>query len=627
MAASPSSTSSITRLARLSKARLHEFTIHSKFALGYRNREDVTNLPPAVLSPGSQNVLTNVSGRVGTRLGYTLDGQANVTVSPIVSAFDWNRHTGDFRNLRAWGTSLQYRYVDGLGVVTWRDLLTGLTSVNFNFTDYWDFTNLQSLLLFVNGGSNIWEWTGGITTILSVTATTITKAGVETWAEIGFYTTGTHMVTINGVDYTATGGWGTTTLTGVSPNPVGSVNPGDIAHQTPEPTANSSMTGLPATLANSLIAVLRNQIYIGSLVNRTVYISKQNDYKDYTFSTPRVVGEGALVTLDDVPRAFVPQEDRMYTAAGLDQWYETRFTLSSDLADESFEIIRLKTTALQGVQNQSVVSKIPNDVVFISNEPIVRTLGRVTNILVTPQMVDLSNPIVNDMNQYDFTGASSFYFRNFIYIAIPENNVVLVYNMTNPKDHYWEAPQILPISRFAIINEELYGHSSQVPETYKLFTGTNDNGKAMEAKAVFSFENLGTRTILKNLNAFYTEGYISSNTMLGLTLQLDVDGCSTTIGFSMSGDNPIIVCLGGEDDSLGKNPLGKAPLGGAINLVPSTALPPKFRWWQTFNRSDFFERQVTLSSIGIDQNWEVLAFGGNDALSSTDTSVAGKTKS
>lgn len=43
--------------------------------LGYRNREDITKLPAGWIIRGSQNVLMDISGRLKSRQGYTLDGQ------------------------------------------------------------------------------------------------------------------------------------------------------------------------------------------------------------------------------------------------------------------------------------------------------------------------------------------------------------------------------------------------------------------------------------------------------------------------------------------------------------------------------------------------------------------------
>lgn len=610
---------------------LNDFTLASGFALGYRNREDKTALPPGVLVEGSQNVLTNTARRIAVRKGYELDGQSSAVIAPISSSFDWNMRRGD-RNLRAGFKTgavdgkLQYRYVataagqswNGniftLGQVFWIDLKTALTSVGFNFATFWDFSSeLKDFLLFVDGSSNIYEWSGGITTFASAAAgpNTITKQGATTWAEENFYNlTAGRAITINGVDYTYTGGEGTTTLTGVLPDPTLAAHPvGSVVHQKVITTANSAMTNIPATFKNSLIENLRNQIYIGSLIDNSVYISKVNNYKNFTFTVPvRIVGEGARVTLDAPPVAFKPQEDKMYIGAGKDQWYETQFQLSLDLSAEAFNIIRLKTTSQQGTQSQAMTTKIKNDVAFVSFEPIVNTLGRVDNVVLTPQVKDVSFPIINDMNGYDFTDASIAYYRNFIYLAVPKHNLVRMYNMTDPQNPYWEAPQILPVSRFAVIGGELYGHSYFVGETYKLFSGYNDNGKSMQAIARFSFDNYGTRSSSKNYNQLYTEGYISSNTTLTLTVQKDIDGCATTASYNITGTSSF-VCTPSNDASLGKTSLGKKGLGTTSTVISADALPPKFRWIRTFPPKYFYEDQISYSSTGTDQRWEVLAFG------------------
>lgn len=609
-----------------------EYEIVNDFKYGYRNREDITNLPEGVLVVGSQNVLTNVSDRIASRKGFTLDGQASTNQGGFPSSYDWSRHTGDERNIRVGlmtsaGNDGKYqcRYVASAGdyyngttftadQVYWIDIITGLTSVNLNFAEFWDFTTeKKGFLLSVDGSSNITEWSGGITTLSARTANTITKTGTSTWAEEGFYTAGTRKVKINGTDYTYTGGEGTTTLTGVTPSPIAEpLN--SVIFQTVRVTANSSMTSIPSTFANSLIANLRNQIYIGSLVDNTVYISAVNSYTNYAFSTPRAVGEGALATLDSPPIGFIPQEDKMYVTAGLDYWYETSFQLSSGLTRESFQIIRLKTGSQQASQSQAMITKMKNDVVFISNEPTMDTLGRVQQVVLTPQATNLSDPIKLDFDSYDFTDASIFYFQYFIYVAIPNSNVVRMYNVVKG---YWEAPQILPVGRFAVIGGELYGHGYGVSETYKLFNGYNDNGKSMEAIAMFSFMNYGTRTALKAFNKFYSEGYISANTTLTLGIQYDVDGCSTNTSYDIIGSNTALVCLGSatDDSSLGKISFGKRALGGSSTFTSSSSLPPKFRWIQTFPKKDFFEYQPSFYSVGIDQRWEILAFGGVKDLS------------
>lgn len=622
----------------LQSSKLREFTLAEKFSLGYRNREDITTLPPGVLVQGSQNVVTNQFQRVGIRKGYVLDGQRDTSVNGILSAFDWQMHTGQEQHLRAgydWKNSngkLQFRYVANAGdkylgntftkgQVYWIDLLTGLDSVKFNFCDFWDFNHeLKSLLLGVNGNTNIYVWSGGVATIKASTATTITKNGNQTWAELGFFNSGyyTQAVLINGNTYTYTGGADTNTLTGVSPSPVGEPIQSVVA-QAIQIMPNAG--GLPTDFFNTLIANLNNQIYLAARGNQSVYVSAVNSFQDYTFSSPRLVGQGAVLTLDAVPTALISQDTQMFISAGKDYWYQTQFQLSSDNKGESLSVTRLKTTSRQGTQSQGLTTKIKNNIAFVSFEPVFNTLGTAQNYLNDPQTNDLSYPIINDFNSYDFTDGFAFYFNKFVYLSVPKSGLIRVYNMTDDgaynsqgvlvKNHYWEAPLTMPMSAFSVIDGQLYGHSYQSSNTFKLFTGFNDDGHPQQAIAAFSFENLGIRTVLKNSDAAYTEGYITSNTKLTLTLNRDVGGLANSVSFVIDGANPAIVPPPQDDASLGKVSLGKNSLGAGAEFVGPAVTPPKFRVMNTYNRKSYFEEQKVYSSDGTDQQWEVLAFGTN----------------
>lgn len=465
------------------------------------------------------------------------------------------------------------------------------------------------------GGSGI----NATLTIGTVVQGYIQKTGITSWAEEGFYNVESpRSVVINGNIYTYTGGETTTFLTGISPDPSGEPVQ-SVIHQNPVVTNNYDMQGLPFDLKNTLIANLKNQIYIAGERNQSIYVSQTNNYKDYTFSTPvRSPGEGAILTLDGVPTALVPQQEQMYVSAGQDQWYFTRFTLSGDLASESLNIERLKTTSLQASQTQELLTKIKNNLCFTSFEPIVNMLGTAQDYLNDPQTRDLSFSIVNDMNGYDFTDGSIIYHKQFVYLAVPKSNRMLIYNMTDPEHPYWEAPQVLPISRFSVIDGVLYGHSYYVSESYKLFDGTNDLGNPIEAKATFSFVNYGDRAYPKRMTEYYVEGYISQNmsgsSALFLQIQYDVDGCATNVSYPIDGTDKRIVCLNPPNNSLGKNSLGKFPLGGNLKVQPSTATPPKFRVIKTMSSPSFYEEQTTFYSYGNDVRWEILAFASNSFM-------------
>lgn len=596
-----------------------DYTILSSFGLGYRNREDKTNLPPGVLIEGSQNVVTNVFGRVQTVKGYTLDGQSSTVEAGILSWYDYEMNINRIQHLRCYldpTTSkgiLQYRFVRSTGAVTWKDLFITLNSAYLNFTEYWDATANQSKLLFVDGSSNIYVWTGGLTTFASATANTITKEGTTSWVEEGFDNlSATRKVLIKGVEYTYTGGEATTTLTGVTPDPTGAgISAGDSVVQTVITKANSGLTSLPAAFKNYLISVLKNQVYVGDLTKNAVYVSKVNDYTNYSFTSPvRVVGEGAILTLDAPIVAFRPQEESMYISAGQDYWYQTKFTLSSDLASESLTIERLKTGSKQGAKSQSLVSKDKNNVIFISNEPVLTSLGRVAGVITTPQLGDLSYPIINDFNAYDFTDGSVAYDRNFIYVCVPKEGLIRIYNQTNPSSIYWEAPITYPITGISIIDGELYGHSYNTPETLKLFTGYNFNGFPYKARAQFSYNNFGTRSKTKGINKMLSEGYIQANTMLTLGIIKEIDGNAIETSYKLDGSNRRFVAIPSNTASLGKSSLGKNSLGGSEITATNDSVPPKFRWIKTFPIEPyFFEETTYYESNGIDQQWELISFG------------------
>lgn len=608
------------------------FTIVNNFKLGYRNREDITNLPPGVLIVGSKNVMTNVSERIQVRKGYELDGDVSSTAAAILASFDWLTRGNDEKHLRAgFLTSagndgkLQYRYVDSsTGAVTWRDLTTGLTTVAYNFTTFWNTTESLRECLFVNGTSNIYRWNGAVTTLSSTggsgpSSYTITKTGTDTWLDSGFYSSANKSIVINGTTYTYTGGENTTTLTGVSPNPTAEAA-GSVIHQAVVTTANSSMTTITATFKNGLISTLNNQVFVGSLTSSVLWISKVNSYTDYSASTPRQSGEGASLILDDNLVALVPQESYMYVSAGRDLWYNVNFSLQTSTVETTYEQVnaqKLKTGRQQGAFSQACASHMKNNIIVVTKETTIDLIGRLENYFGTPQTKNISDSIKLDVDSYNFDDASIFYHRFYIYVAVPKEGIVLVFNLAT---NSWESPQTLPISRFYIVEGDLYGHSYNTSESYKLFTGYADRvytgfeGYPIDAVASFSYQNFGSRTDYKRANALYMEGYVNQNTIINCTLTYELDGCATVRTFSINGSDTQIVCIPPVSGSLGKESLGKSKLGGA-GSSSLTGLPPKFRVQKTFTNTDFFESSLSLSIRGADQRFELLSFGLNVTMS------------
>lgn len=626
---------------RLSTARLKEISIVDKFEYGYRNREDITNLPQGVLVVGSQNVLIDTSSRVENRKGYVLDGATSTVNASIKSSFQWQEKENGERHLRAgFLTSagndgkLQFRYVSPAGTVTWTDLLSSLTTTSYNFTTFWDTSELVRTCLFVNGTSNIFEWSGAYDTVASFTNTTVVLTNPVTTSGFFVATAAKQHILLNGIDYTYTYSGATPNTLTITAGGSGNlttdgVENGMLVVQKVYTHANGGGNDLPATFPNSLIGTLNNQVYVASTLRPTVYLSKVNTYVDYSYSTPRVPGDGGLAHLDANIVGFIPQEKDMYVTAGQNFWYHTSFiqTVAYNGAGaftaETFAIELLKSNNLQAAKSQSCVNNMGNYVIMINNEPAFEILGRIENILGTPQTNNLSDSIKLDFDNYDFTNASVFSWRRYLLVALPAEGLVRIYNLTIKA---WEAPQTLPITSFYTVNGALYGHSSQTSESYKLFTGYSDRatstskGVPILSVASFSYQNYGTRTVLKNCNEFYIEGYINANTTLNCEMNYELDGCMTTKTFNVNGSDTQIVCIPSDESSLGKVSFGKEKFGGDKS-ASLTGLPPKFRVIKTFTREpNFYEHQFSFNTYGEDQSFKIIAFGTNSAPAS-DTNV------
>jgi len=577
---------------------------------GYVNKKDVTNIDPEYLVPGSQNVIINDSEKISVRPGFELYGAASTTATPIISSFEWNTNTGTEVPLRKDSlTTLEFNYLG-----TWYTLKADHpTGSNLNFATWWDTSEKKDLLLFVDGTSNMHMWSGGITTYASSTANTITKEGTNTWAQDRFLLAGTRIVTIAGVDYTYTGGEGTTTLTGVTPDPTGAgIAVGAVAYQKVRTTATTP----GSAVLNSLISVLKNQVYVGDLTRRDVYISKNTSYIDYTYTSPvRLPGEGALITLDSTPIAFEVQEEEMYISGSKDDWYLTQFTLSADLTKEDLKIQRLKSGPGRGAMSQASVGKAINSILYFSNDKSIDDLGRVENIN-TPESKPISDIIKLELDGYDITIKPHIKFhKNKTYVTFPSESKVLIFDH---EKQLWNPPQILAIRRFAVIGGNLYGHSSLVKETYRIFVPGlyNDNGNAINAIAAFAYTNYGRPDWKKNFDEYYVEGYISSNTSLTAAIKYDFGGYGGIIEKTINGADDDFIVQTVTDGSLGKNPLGSNPLG---SITDSPSNLPKFRTiFEIAKQDDWYEVQFLFSTNDVDRQWELLRFGPNATLSTED---------
>ena len=588
-----------------------QFSIESGFP-GYFSKPDKTATAPRRLVSPSQNVLINDGEKVATRGGYSLDSAADASLTPNRSGITWKTSRGTERVLRMYDDELEVRFVDADGDINWVRLANGWsTTAIFSFATWWDVTEKLEELLFVVGNANIYEWGGGTAEVDSVAATTITKKGTPTWAQTGFYTVANKtLVNIRtGTEYTYTGGETTTTLTGIADTT--GIVAGDILVQ--KIITNSNIPNSSAV--NSQIGVLNNQVWYVDENSNDVNISTDSDYTSFTIGSPRVPGNGELLTLDGPGRAAISLDQDMLVATVDDDWYRSKFeqiTVSTTLA-ETLSVKKLRTGKGKGLKNKNLVTNFGNAIIYLSNDNTLEAIERPQDLETISTQV-LSDPVKADFDAEDFTNGQVYTHKNRVYVSAPVNGKVYILEFKQTEEgvkRFWQPPQILPVRVFVTVSDALYGLSSQTPEVYKLFDGTDDNDRPFLARAAFAYNSYGKRELLKTLDEWFTEGYISGNTELALTLNYELDGATQQLATIIIGGDPDILFQSEKSIALGDNPLGDEGLGVLDNLGPEN---PKFRHIFPFPPKDFFEIQPIYEMDSQDGVFEILAFGGNVRL-------------
>lgn len=591
--------------------------------LEYNSAIDKTNAKPNILVVPSQNVVINRQRKVESRGGYTRLGAANSASNAIRNAVTWQTSTGVERPMRSYDDELEVYLgtVDGDVIDGWRRVTDGRSTTEIlRFATWWDGTEDLDLLLWVEGDDNIYEWNGAVAVVASTGTNTLTKKGTATWSQNRFYNARDRTI-INvrtGVEFAYTGGDGTTTLTGVTPDPAGAdIVAGDIFIQKIVTNANT-----PATDRNNhTIFQWENQIAVGSDDDNEVRLSKNTSFTDYAFSSPRTAGEGATFTLDGPSKGAgaLGQYLILFAGDGIFRVNYELITVSTTLS-EQIRVKKLNTGPRQGSRGADSITHIGNEIVYLSNEPALRSVQD-PDQLEGPNVRTLSNPIKPDFDAEDFANAHLLWSKNSLYLSSPVNSRLYILEFIEDADgnvrRFWQPPQILPARALSIIDGDFHIHSNGNPETYKFpdgrsDTATDDSKLPIHSIAAFAYRNFGKRGLLKNFDEYFVEGEVTGNADVTLTLNYDFGGHTLSVEKTIDGADEDIIEETLENASLGQQPLGQVPLGGASS-APSDAR--KFRVYFEIPGEDFVEVQPIFSFNDADFFFSILAHGPNVRLS------------
>lgn len=342
------------------------------------------------------------------------------------------------------------------------------------------------------------------------------------------------------------------------------------------------------------------------------FVSKVNTPTDFTFSAPRVAGEGDIVStpygggdITDV----VAQEDAAYI---FKKNYIESVSYSQDAND-----LATRVPLKQGAGSVGKVIKGSDDVYFFTEDNKFTSIGRVKTKDIKPQTENIGYRIKRFLDVCDLSSLGrGIEYNDKIYTPLKSdenqsyNNIVLVYNKnTGAFEGVWD----MPAFGFSRFNDALYFAESNGANVYQALTDQHsdvvgDTRYAILATFATNFFNLTPqRTGLQAMNGLLIEGYIRGGTTITFNVWKDF---STDPFFTFNFSSTETGLLDGSESSafLGSAPLAINPLGATFSDPDADGRRHfQFVIYFPFQYGNFFS--VGHASNEADDDYEITRYG------------------
>lgn len=538
---------------------------------GFENRLDASQNRGAFVV--GQNVKFGNINLPSLRNGYVPVGSEDTGVLPVKRAWVFETRAGVQFELKAFGTKLYY-WLKGVST-DWSLLKDGFTSgLEFGYGNLGKTADATSHTWFCNGTENWYRWNGAYTFVSGVTINTISKSS-GTWTAEGFYAA-TKKVVIKGVEYSYTGGEGTDTLTGVTPDPVANgVMAGDLVVQAPD-----EMTGLSA-VKGQVACAHDSRLHARLESKPSVWnFSKLDDPGDWTVASPDADGNagskeiefgGPLVGYAKLNKAVIAFKKRLIKMLTFEQ--------SSSRIDVSTYATLLPADdkgITLGATNQKSTISTPLGVVFITPDKKLVLLSGIT-ANNEPQYLVLSDPVQPIFDKGVFDEASAICVDNTVWLAFKAdvnsatNDTVMRGDLTRQSIDSngrilpvrWDTPYVgWFVNDWTTVYDEDQGkyvvhfHSSVNSATYEVTEDKTDNTSGFGATVRTWAENFGAPQHQKRVDEIYLELRMKQNTEILCTILFDEDGVTGQHEVTLKGDSASY-----RFDNTTYNPIGATPFG------------------------------------------------------------------
>lgn len=583
---------------------------------GFENRDDASLLRGAwVLGENTSFVGSSLPT---LRKGYEPIGTEVTDATPVRRAWVFETRTGVKWELKSYATGVYYWKQ---GTSTEWSLLKGSFTTGLEFT----FANIGEsggeYHSFFCNGTDAWQQFNGMSgTVDSVTGTTIVFTA--TIASLGFYTTGTRSVIIDGTEYAYTGQSGST-LTGVTPDPsAGGVVAGDLAVQSPR-----AVTAM-ASFLSSVAFAHDGRIHVRLDTAKSVWNYSMLDNPD-DFTTGSTDGDGGtkdiefsgpITAFGKLNKAIICCKERLLKSLVFTQsgaridvpFYQTLFP-----ADD-------KSTSLGAINQRSTFST-PFGLVFVTPDKRMVLLSGIT-ANNEPEFLNLSDPIQPTFTAGDHSDATGICVGYTLYYAfksdstVTANDTVLVADMT--KQTFDTNGRVLPVQwdtpyigwnvkdwtalKNASNEIEVHFHSSLNSNSYRVIDTKVDNTGPFTSTARSWSENFDIPTKQKKIDMCFIEAQMKEHTELTVTLLYDESGFTGREEYVLDATDAAYRFSISEYNPFGFSPFGTKKFGSNPNVDDS----PVYRFYiELPGNLFFFNIALQLSVDGDGMDYQLVRFG------------------
>lgn len=487
-------------------------------------------------------------------------------------------------------------------------ITTPITAIN---TNYFEVTNASGV-----AGSNIPTGTGHMT--LGIRYFDITNAaGVAEqnkalgtgYLSFDYYNTPVHL-TINGVDFSYTGGAYSNTITGVTPDPTtNGVVAGDAF--------NSPIDEFPGNPKGNIYLVYNNRLFISGIkvTPQAIYFSKYGDATNFVSASlvlDSTAVDPGIFNLGEGGGGVVGMsfdEQSMY-------YFKKAIIYKATLTDALYTLQPLKPfdgkSQIMGLASSRGVFTSGNASFVFTADGAIMALERVQYIDY-PQSTDISDIIKDTINNADFSSATGISFNGKSYFTFKSsssalyNDTVLVWDIENK---YWDTPITgWNVTDFTVFDDgngdALYFASANSTNIFKVIYSPVDgdyNVRSSWYSKLWDFTTPEKQKVLKNI---FIEGNISAETSLSIKLNLDDDGYSGSYSTVFNGTETDFIYNKTNSNAIGEKSFGTEVFGSTSQQVGGKK---RFRIYLNKNLRDipFYNCQLIFSSDGKNQDWEII---------------------